>query len=178
MESLDNILFSLIRILINLFIVFMYVMAIIFSAVSIALFFHLGSNDIWGVSNSNLSLFLYNRGYIATLFIVFMILSLIFICTYVKKIIINLKLKQYFINKNAIFIKKILYSFIVFILCNAFLNCYLYMNDIYHITDISILGKPSFINYVIYIIILITIYIIYTIFKYGLNLKNDSDSII
>ncbi|GLB46044.1 hypothetical protein WR164_00230 [Philodulcilactobacillus myokoensis] len=107
-----------------------------------------------------------------------MILSLIIICHYIQQLINNLKLNKYFVDANVLYIRNTIFSMLTLIICNIFLNVYLFINKINNITNISIISHTSIMNYIIYFVILVISYVIYNIFKYGVKLQKDSDSFI
>ncbi|WP_181399262.1 DUF2975 domain-containing protein [Apilactobacillus timberlakei] len=181
METLNKIVFKVSQVLIQLILIMLYFFEVVFS-IGLIVFIIIGSNiDNKGsinYANSHLPIDIGMKAPIIIFLIMLMIITLIMICKFLKKIIRNLKIKQYFIEKNAIYIRNILYSFMTFIIINIIVNILTSVKNLFNITDIFGLGKPSVINYIIYFVILITIYIIYNIFRYGIKVQNDSDSVI
>ncbi|TPR26310.1 DUF2975 domain-containing protein [Apilactobacillus micheneri] len=181
MEALNKIVFKISQVLIQLILIMLYFFEVVF-LIGLISFIIIGLNiDNKGsinYANSSLPMNIGIKAPIIIFLIMLMIVTLIMICRFLKKIIKNLKVKQYFIENNAVYIRNILYSFMIFIIINIILNILTSVKKLFNITDIFGLGKPSIINYVIYFVILITIYIIYNIFRYGIKVQNDSDSVI
>lgn len=178
MNTFNKIVFKIARLLIQVFLIIMYFFEVIFFIGMIILLFHLDNDNAStysrGVANNNI----YVNGPIIIILIMLMLVTIILISKNIKKIIYNLDRKNYFIQNNAIYIRNILYSFIAFIGFNLIINVYTSINKLQNISGIFNIGHSSIINYIIYFIILITIYVIYNVFKQGIKVQQDSDSVI
>lgn len=178
MNLFNKILFNIIQLLISVFSSLLYFLNLIFLFVFIIIIFHLDHNSLIKYSSLSIRSHIYLHASIIIFMIIIMILSLIIICHYIQQLINNLKLNKYFVDANVLYIRNTIFSMLTLIICNIFLNVYLFINKINNITNISIISHTSIMNYIIYFVILVISYVIYNIFKYGVKLQKDSDSFI
>lgn len=102
------------------------------------------------------------------------------ICRYARLIIKNIKQEIYFAVKNLQLLKKLLISVVVYTVATVIFYIGIYSNyatltKIAKTSSVDILYPTSITNSLFFLAIL---YVVYLVFKYGMKVQEDADSII
>lgn len=103
-----------------------------------------------------------------------------FVCRYARLIIKNIKQEIYFAMKNLQLLKKLLISVVVYTFATAIFYIGIYSNyatltKIAKTSSADMIYPTSIVNSLFFLAIL---YVVYLVFKYGMKVQEDADSII
>lgn len=103
-----------------------------------------------------------------------------FVCRYARLIIKNIKQEIYFAMKNLQLLKKLLISVAVYTALTVIFYIGIYSNyatltKIAKTSSVDMLYPTSIVNSLFFLAIL---YVVYLVFKYGMKVQEDADSII
>ncbi|MFD1362757.1 DUF2975 domain-containing protein [Lentibacillus salinarum] len=123
-------------------------------------------------SNTNLSVWFLALSCLVALAI---IASLFIIMYALHKIIGNIYEQHFFVLQNLTYLKLILISITSFIILDFISQLFFAQAHLYNVSDVFTDSWPSLIGN---ILLLAIVYTLYVVFKYGISLQDDSNSVI